>query len=227
MPWTRASELARAIACPASVVLPRVPDLGSRAAAFGTELHAWKAGGAPSKSVTTWLTHQEPKWLNREVMWPGGQHEVLLGVSEHDARRYAGTKEQNAYERSLWNHTWVAGEADWVQWDLPWVTDLKTGWHPGRPSLVVQLRTYGLAVARVLQEPVVLLSIDHWPRYPLGTPPTRVTEPVLRADLETWWTEVVEPARVEADYDPATTTDLDKHPGAHCKFCRAECEHRC
>lgn len=220
-PWTRASELHRAIACPASVVLPRGPDTTSDAAAFGRELHAWKAGEPPTPRVTRWLAHQDAKWT-RDLLWPGPCHEVLLGAyGESGAYWHEGTKTENEARRAALDDTWVAGEADLVDPEAKWVDDLKTGWHPGPPRTLPQIRFYLLAAARWFGwKEWVLGSITHWPRYPLGTPPTRWTEVLDVAELEAWWAGVVEPARVRAQMGGA-----EKRPGSHCKFCRvATCE---
>lgn len=201
------------MACPASTVLPRGEDTQSPAARFGTELHAWKAGAEPTETVAKWLSHQDPGL--REVLWPGGRHEVLLGYKPpRYTMAYSGTKEENAVERAKLSDDWVAGEADWItEFPVPWVDDLKTGQYPGDPDTLPQLKFYAWILALESGEPEILVSITHWPRYPLGTPPCRVTRILSSADLASWARGLERPATFPA------------LPGPHCHYCRCRCEH--
>lgn len=154
MHWARASSIARAVACPASLVLPaddtaddRDPEHAARrdeAAAWGLTAHNWKAtlsivagdGRWPqhAKLFARKLSYMKPSdpVAFRDKWWPaGGQHELSYAI---DTRRFGrvatfkGTKEQVAAWAASLGDEWVKGEADYVGNVLgdPWVDDLKT-----------------------------------------------------------------------------------------------------
>lgn len=219
-PWTRASELHRSVRCPASAVLPRGPDRPNAAADFGTEVHAYVSGGEPTARVRAWLDRQGVGDV-RGVYWPGGAHDVLLGLATAHHEGVAGSYQVKA-DRDVFRATlpadYVAGEADWLSLDgpVPWVDDLKTGWHPGEPTGMEQTKFYGLAALRASPgaPSAVMLSITHWPADG-AQPPLRVTRLATREGLEQWWEgEVVPAARLALG--PTTPTPT---PGEHCYFC--------
>jgi hypothetical protein len=97
--WTTASRLDRAIACPASTVLPEVQSEPGNSAIFGSAFHQLVECGALGErecrdKVTGAIVRVEwPKWVRRGIadklanlprafeeirgeFWPGGTHEV-------------------------------------------------------------------------------------------------------------------------------------------------------
>lgn len=219
-PWTRASELARTLACPGSTRLPRTERPRGHEANFGTELHAWKAGAPPTPRVAAWLEVQ-PDPDPRATLWPGGEHEVLVWAdppNENDscvitrpfAGRFAGPAAERDAKRAILPGTAVAGEIDWWTLDapVPWVDDLKTGgYEPGTPR--PQLYLYALAAAYLTDADAVQISVTWWPRYPLGTPPTRECRMYTRNFLEHRWNDVAHARR---------SRDI-LNVGEWCKFC--------
>lgn len=204
--WARASGLTTALACPPSTVMPKVNRERDSSAFFGTELHAWKAGGEPTERVAAWLARQRTIRVPGDL-WPGGRHEVLLWLTT----RSCGLADRGVENRDLFPHNWTAGEADWITLEglIPWVDDLKTGaWEPGTPR--PQLLFYALVLSEVTGSDV-MVSVTHWPRYPLGEPPRRETRVFTRPELAKFRTHL------------ENRRDLGKSlaPGDYCKFCDA------
>lgn len=210
MPWTRASALTRALNCPASVYLPQTDRPVGDAARWGTEVHAAKAGLPPTPRVSRWLALQAPFRTPAEV-WPGGRHEVGLGLLVAKGRvdtRWVGPAE----ERHRLGPDWVTGCADWLSEDgiLPWVDDLKTGIPPDPPT--DQLLFYAAAAFGPIPSTPIQLSITHWPRYPLGAAPTRVSVIADPEEFEVFTGRLIEAKTLVEARAPAS-------PGPWCRWC--------
>ena len=249
MPWTRASELSRAVACPASTHLPRVPDSPGDGAAWGTLVHAWKETGRwPVDDLRTRRRAAAlvAAGLTRGDLWPGGEHEVTYAVSTAArgamvARETLDTPEQRNAFAAARGPEWVTGTADWVgDWfGEPWIDDLKTGVsHPidfaahragdladdgGDPWDLWQLRFYALGeiVWRNREAPSgVWVSVTWWPRYPADSAPVRIgPRRVAAAEVLGTIGPLLEMARRNAAESAAGPAVA--RAGDHCTFCRS------
>lgn len=227
-PWARASELERALECPASCVLPREDRGPGEAALWGTQVHHWKATGESfpgledrgrNRARLTRLEVLAKANLTRGVLWPGGTHEVTYVVhADGSVDRHLGD-----VDRELLPREDTAGTADW-ELDAPilWVDDLKTGRHPqDAPDDRPQTLWYGAAAAVYHDAPAALLSITHWPRYPRDEPPTRVTRLVSRDRLTRFLRDVADARERALSPDAASLT----RQGPWCTYCpcRSHC----
>lgn len=225
--WARPSELHRALACPASTVLPRAEDdEPGKAAEWGQEVHRWVETGEATPRVAKWLEEitDDAEGL-RQGMWPGGMHEVPVSIASATSldAEYLEPPCEDGTVDSFFTGKLVRGLADWIGTSVvPHIVDIKTGRNPPEspPGELPQLLFYALAWLRCHpDEPGVFLSIDHWPRYPKGQPPTRIgPDYVTREDVETWWREVVLPAYQISQREGAKD---DARPGDHCRYCRS------
>lgn len=140
----RGSEAGRAIICPASLVLPRVPrepsERRDRAANFGTLVHHWKETGdesppwADPRDTKTLLKKLVLTGVDREFWWPSdeGRHEVTfaLHLPTLELRFHEGDKALDLMtthpdgsvtgvpDRDLWKkgfgNEWLTGTIDWL-----------------------------------------------------------------------------------------------------------------
>ncbi len=221
--WSRSSELYRALECPASTILPRVPDESGDAAKWGTEVHRFVQTGESTHRVEKWLADitRFPDAL-REKYWPGGHHEVALRMNE-DGSCEMKTSGSDAEREAFLDGALVRGRADWIgESVVPHIVDVKTGRMPPtlRPSETPQLLFYAYCLLWELdEEPGVYLSFDHWPRYPKGVEPVRIgPDYVSRAQLSEWYCNKLLPAQNAAHRPNAVN---DARPGAWCQYCRA------
>jgi hypothetical protein len=230
--WTRASELHRALKCPASCVLPRPPrrETGRTAAQTGTELHAWAAGS----EVNPTYKHRV---ISVERPWEGmtGEKDVLLALdcADDSSLVFTGAPEMRKYLRDGLADSCVAGEADYADWfgaDTGWqrevtVRDLKTGWHPGPPVDLPQIRFYALALLRAVGANKANVSVDWFPALEPGHPSLSCNAVLTRGDLEQWWSADVVPAwRLVREVrqhqkDEYGTPENFRLPGPHCSWC--------
>lgn len=224
MTWTRPSALHRALECPASTALPTDTDASSPSAEWGTEVHAWKAGAAPTTRVATWLSSYEDVFTSAEGIrtqtWPGGEHEVMLKETKSGGAVRALYTDEEA-RQAFKADADIMGVADWIG-DVGGVTvdDLKTGREAPceTPSDLPQMMWYGSVLSRLLPgEPGVNLRITHWPRYPKGGLPAQIgPEFVSRDRFEEWRATLLEPARLRAKQPDAA---FRVNPGAWCLYC--------
>lgn len=222
--WARPSELHRAIACPASTVLPKTDDdEPGKAAEWGQEVHRWVETGEATERVAKWLAEitDDPEALRNE-WWPGGLHEVPMTLSETWGAAYLDTPATDEAVDKFFEGKRIRGIADYIGEGLfTHIVDLKTGRHPPAtsPAEIPQLLFYAYCWLRAWpEEPGVLVSIDHWPRYPKGQPPTRYTDYVSQADIRAWFDSALIPAyRLSRKSD----AEKDARPGPHCQYCRS------
>lgn len=186
MPFARASELDRLLACPGSLVLPRSGEKSERAqeaADFGTMVHTWKETGEvpSSRQGLTLKKKLKETGVTREQYWSAGLHEVPLAynVATGEARALvlpAPTDSKNAWKAGF-GEDWVVGTADYVGLllDSPWVDDLKTGknaeWLDYKYQQAFYLMTWTLFTEHALIPG--RSTITHWPRYPISGKPAR------------------------------------------------------
>ncbi len=246
MTWSRASELSRAVACPASAHLPRGEDGASAAADWGTSVHAWaETGRWPADTAATRRRDAALRGagLTREKLWPGGAHEVTYALatgSRLATRDVFGTRaEREAFTAGL-GEEWLSGTADWVgDWfGEPWVEDLKTGkGHPidfaghragetppdgGDPWDIWQLRLYAVAEALVTRPSGVWVSVLWWPRYPADSVPVRIgPRRADAAEIRGLTLPLLETARLNVIRSRAAPV-ADARSGDHCHFCRCK-----
>lgn len=213
MPWASPSSLDRAVACPASCVLPRVKqEKDTPSQAWGHEVHAWKAGEEPTKRVAKWAEENyQPGILG--MLWPGGRHEVIFLEHEGKVTELSKFPEVRA---NPWDMYFIA---DWIRDDgfIPHIDDLKTGRL--MPESKTQLFGYAWAFNQVRHFDEVLASYTHWPRYPKGAPPARDTRLLSSDEVEAWHNSVVVPARRLAQ-GPGAASDV--RPGQHCRYCNSK-----
>lgn len=212
MPWASPASLDRAIACPASCVLPRAKqEKDTPSQAWGHEVHAWKAGGTPTARVAKWASENYPQDI-LATLWPGGRHEVMFREADGKVEELSAfPKERSDY----WSMYFIV---DWILDDgfVPHIDDLKTGrFMPESPT---QLLGYTWAYNKVRPFSEAFASYTHWPRYPKGNPATRDTKLLSSAEVEAWHSSVVVPARRLAQ-GPGAATDV--RPGQHCRYCRS------
>lgn len=145
MPWARATDLDRLIACPGSFHLRHTREKSEKAqdaADWGDAVHAWKESGVWPRGVAF---KRRAKVLRdhgytREWLWPddSGRHEVAVALHTRNriAASHTGTREVRDAWKASFNEEWVVGTADFLGlgWPhdsgylgLPWVDDLKTG----------------------------------------------------------------------------------------------------
>jgi len=215
-PWASPSVLDRAIACPASTVLPKGPDIVGPSAQWGKEVHAFKEGEDPTPRVKKWYESYYPGV--KEMLWPGGEHEVVYW--EQDGKIERLDRRPSFAERELWPRQGMFFSLDWQNLHdgpAPWVDDLKTGLMP---ESWTQLKAYSWALYKA--HPWIqtnLASYTNWTRYPLGADPVRETKSFTRAEIEGWYDKTVVPAKRLALGRNAA--DLVR-PGPHCRWCRSK-----
>lgn len=216
MPWASPSVLDRVLACPASAVLPKGPDVTGPSAAWGKEVHAFKEGLAPSLRVAKWYAeHYSPDTL--DLLWPGGRHEVVYW--EQGGKIEEITRKVSFEEREMWPMDGMFFSLDWENMDsiVPHVDDLKTGMMP---SSWTQLRAYSWALYKRYPEMHTnLASYTNWTRYPLGGEPNRVTKVYTRPQIEKWYDDKVVPVKRLVLGKGAASLVV---PGDHCRWCRAK-----
>lgn len=249
MPWARASELERHLACPAASNLPRLErgkwepaylmdkDLVFTAptiavepedtsfADWGTAMHAAKAGD----DTPPWSEWLEP---HRETLWPArlGRHEQCVAYDCRQDKVILGpslSSGASKAERDAWKAAQsvdcVTGESDWWA-ELPtgegWVDDLKTGWAKPDP-LSAQIMFYASCRLLVAQGDTVRLSHTWWPRAKEPTEPSR--EGLWRqlgvGHVEAFLADVRRAWR--AAVWAKNHPAYDPRPGAHCLYCKS------
>ncbi len=243
MPWTRASSLSRALACPASTVLPVYDEksqLARDAADWGTLAHHWVAtGDIPDHRYATLLErHIYECGIDRLALWPA-ENQVppfAFSIDCRDALHepieiYRGNLESTIKWKAAappWHQT---GECDYAQVSGPWgwIDDLKTGRleDPDCP----QLSDYALALYLLhdgkLNE--VATSVTHWPRPNLYAknprsfkPPVRYWGTLRSADwLDHFYAELVETYETRQLIAESANPEDYATPGDHCLYCPA------
>lgn len=217
MPWASPSVLDRVIACPASAVLPKGPDVTGPSAAWGREVHALKEGAETTDRVKKWYTtHYAPGTI--ETLWPGGQHEVVYW--EQDGKIEQINRKVSFEERDVWPTNGMFFSLDWQNLDngpVPHVDDLKTGMMP---TSWTQLMAYSWAMQKMY--PWIqsnLASYTNWTRYPSGGEANRVGKILTRKQVGDWYNGVVVPAKRLALGKNAKEL---VNPGDHCRWCRCK-----
>ncbi len=200
MPFARASELDRLLACPGSLLLPHLATRSAYAdesASWGTFCHSWKETGefGKGRSATTLRKKVKESGVKREELWAHGLHEVPVAynVLTREARALVvpvPTIQKNAWKASH-GPEWITGTADYVGQllDLPWVDDLKTGRRVEYDYYKYQQGFYTMAWTLFSMHSLTPArsTLTHWPKYPVAAPPLRfgyVLEPEDMLDLQ-------------------------------------------
>lgn len=232
MPWARASELDRVLACDGSTFLPRSEMRSDRtieAGDWGTMVHHWSATGeirpcgGRNTHTARFQDRLDASGVERLTWWPeleGSQHELSVAyealTGELHVEHFPTKPKEDEWKMSF-GPTWVVGTMDYTATLLgsPWVDDLKTGRWP-TPVTSAQITFYALCIARWKGSDTVRASITHWPRYPVIGQPSREARVLEFNDLEDF-AELLE-TRVRRGRGPLTTGD-------QCRFCpsRAFC----
>jgi hypothetical protein len=189
MAWTRASQLDRVLQCPGHLTLPHTRELSERAldaAAYGTMVHRWAETGEVSgtkshvKTFEKKLAVLETNGVTRETLWPvSGFHEVTFAYNCVDGRLGVCwlKGEEAARAKLAYGDDWITGTADYVyrKDGLCGVDDLKTGMmFDSEPDELSQLYFYLMCwqiYNGIRDDKDGLLSIHHWPKYPLSALP--------------------------------------------------------
>lgn len=226
---------------------PDKTDEESPAAEWGHEAHKWKeTGWAPTKRFAKWLTEiKEDPYQLRKRYWPDDDgHEILLKLSvngEAWAEKYSTEERRIQFLHDEKHELISRGIADYIGKGLVYhINDLKTGRQPPgltghynpdthqytiegeaeSPDEIPQLLIYSdIWLTLFPAEPGIELSIDHWPRYPKGKPPTRIG-PVYttKKQITEWHHEQLIPA-YELSHRP--DAKYDQRPGSWCQWCRS------
>lgn len=235
MPWARASELERSVACPASTHLARLEGPRNAAAEWGTLLHDWKETGEWAKGLRKDVIARreaalEEAGYTRDSLWPaGGGHEVSFAL--HTANRLclsheAATKEEREQWKKSFNEDWITGTADWwlpeMAPGISWVDDLKTGRREYLPSPENswQLRFYAICATMLSKADTVLVSFLSWPRTPATSTPLRIWGSLERGELLDLYLPLLEYARQNSR--ASLVGFPDTRPGGHCRFCKSQ-----
>lgn len=219
----RASRLPLLTQCVGSAVLPNESDddkseNARRAAEWGKMVHFWKQTGniiGTGRHPAMLVTAIQRAGVDRETLWPDGQHEIAVAVRV-DGTREVRSNESHEYETVP---GWITGTADFlgrIYDNELWLDDLKTGReypNPGPqdarrhdPTLDVganrfpqdagsaQLRFYALAVAALAgYRGVVHVSVTHWPYLPVDrrhVAPARLWVSYTWEEVEKFWGEL-------------------------------------
>ena len=189
MAWSRASQLDRTLQCPGHLTLPHTREVSQNAvnaAEYGTMVHHWAETGeivgskSHTKTFEKKLSVLQTNGITRQTLWPiSGYHEVTFAYNCVDGR--LGTcwlKGQEATRAKLsYGDDWVTGTADYVyiKDGLCGVNDLKTGMlFDSQPDELSQLYFYLMCWTKytgVTETKDGLLSVIHWPKYPLDSLP--------------------------------------------------------
>lgn len=190
--WTRASELDRTLNCVGSNLVPvsrLVSDGVIKAGAWGTFVHYWKETGElldTSEFYDSFKKTFDKKWEIigspelRETLWPTvggiGHHETAYAYNceTQEVLRYDGADKER-WKRGF-SSEWICGSLDYEgeREGYLWVDDLKTGaMFDTRPDRTYQLYFYAMcaSIHRYQEIRDVVVSITHWPKYPLTIVP--------------------------------------------------------
>lgn len=199
MPFARASELDRLLACPGSLVLPKEEVKSERAkeaAEYGELVHYWKETGEIGKGRGgTTLKKKLIEGVDRDALWIEGLHEVPLAYNVLTGESRAMVLPLSKDKRDLWKATfgdeWLTGTADYVGLLLekPWVDDLKTGRQVDYIDHRYQQAFYALVwtLFQMGELTQCRSTITHWPKYPIKNKPRRfgtVLEPDFFLDFQ-------------------------------------------
>jgi hypothetical protein len=139
--------------------------------------------------------------IKRDEWWPreNSEHEATFAIEiSQDIAGIAGRVQlwQPAYRlsRDEWKKAhqgnWITGSIDWLDWGdrrcMAHIDDLKTGRWLTNPATSKQLRSYALLPWLLAGRPMNwdgIVSITHWPRYPLHALPTRTSHVLSAFDL--------------------------------------------
>jgi hypothetical protein len=232
MPLARASELDRLLICPGAAFLPNSEKTMGQAAEWGKLVHKWKVNGQiPESPLSPTLTKKlKSSGVNLLNYWPSeGKHEITFAfnvmngdVAVREERSGLGWEDVEAWKLGFGDE-WVVGTADYAyeQFGVPWIDDLKTGRLAAFSDYRAQQYFYGLAFARLLDAPELLLTITHWPKYPLHKLPHR-GPPVEFADymMEEFWGELKQ-LRETILYGRETRDNRLLQINSKCGFCPA------
>lgn len=236
MPFARASELDRLLACPGSIVLPRMDNRSERAkeaADFGTMVHRWKeTGNVPAGRPGLTLKKKiKESGVDRNALWAEGLHEVPVALNVVTGEPRALVVPVSTEKKDAWKAAhgpeWVTGTADYVGMllDLPWVDDLKTGRKVDYIDYRYQQGFYSLVwtLFQMKELAPCRSTITHWPKYPIPDPPTRfgtVLEPDFFADfqhkLRTLYNDSLRLRKLQEDGMDVVSRLTD---GAQCIYC--------
>jgi hypothetical protein len=243
MPWTRASSLSRALACPASTVLPVYDEksqLARDAADWGTLAHHWAATGTilDHRYAELLEKHIEECGIDRLALWPV-ENQVPATAFGIDCETkgydgiYTGALTRTYVDEWKASHPayCVTGEWDYAQVVGPrgWVDDLKTG-RPEDPDCP-QISLYALALYMDFDGQLneVATSVTHWPRPNLYAAKPRSFKPPVRywgtprtADwLDHFYADLVETYETRRLIAESANPEDYATPGDHCLYCPA------
>lgn len=199
-------------------------DRDTRAADYGTAMHAAKAGDG-TEPFRTWM---EPY---RDRFWPPelGAHEVAMSYNcrtgEADVFDHPEQDMRDAWKESH-GDDWVVGTCDWYGWmptGEPWVDDLKTGWKT--PEVMTpQMLFYALVAWKVQARAegqdtwlTVRVSITHMPRVRKGEDPEPSRSGLWRQVTDTML--LAFEGQLKQAWVRATGLNPEPRPGAHCTYC--------
>lgn len=238
MPFARASELDRLLACPGSLVLPRTNEKSERAvqaAEWGTLVHKWKeTGDIPSGRLGTVLKKKLKETnVSREGLFPEGVHELPLAYNVVSSQARALVLPVSESRKDEWKAAhgdeWITGTADFVGLllDTPWIDDLKTGRLVYYDNYRYQQGFYALAWILFSEGRLtpVRSTITHWPKYPIPKKPDRfgtVLEVEFFQEMQDRLRQLREVVMKLRDLDARGGRDsvvAQLRDGEQCKYC--------
>lgn len=233
MAWSRASGLDRTLQCPGHLTLPHKRELSERAldaAEYGTMVHRWAETGAISgkkshvKTFEKKLDILQANGVTRQSLWiPTGYHEVTFSYNCVDGRvGVCWLKGEGALEfKQQHDDDWITGTADFVfmRDGVCGVNDLKTGMmFDSQPDELSQLYFYLMCWRKycgAAPESDGILSVTHWPKYPLGALPVE-EERIVKGSLMVKFENYLK--KVHSEYKKGNSPfEL----GSECEYCPA------
>lgn len=238
MAWTRASQLDRTLQCPGHLTIPHTREMSERAldaAEYGTMVHRWAETGevvgkkGHIKTFEKKLAVLQTNGVTRQTLWPvSGYHEVTFAYNCVDGRLgvswLKGEDAKNA--KMAYGDDWITGTADYVYYDrernLYGVNDLKTGMmFDSEPDELSQLYFYLMCWQKyngVRADDDGLLSITHWPKYPIDAVPgyeERVIKGIRIGKFENYI------RKLHSEYRKGNSPFL---LGSECEYCPAHAD---
>lgn len=189
MPFARASELDRLLACPGAKWLPNsglVSESALTARNWGNFVHKWVETGemhGDQSQIRLLEKKIRESGTTREEYWGAGRHEVALAYNVVTGRAdicNGGTPEGKDDWKNAHDDEWIVGTLDYAEqlFDSIWVDDLKTGrrasWEAYAAQQTFYTATLGLGLYGRIGE--ARSSITHWPKYPVAARPFRTAK---------------------------------------------------
>jgi hypothetical protein len=236
---TTASQLTRALACPASVLLPHADDIQTEASERGTAIHEC-AERISKIEDSRHLTREEAveeavlaQWVSAEhrpiieaIPWealPGNLSTEIPYAYDVSTGQARWLKESNGHrDYSSVRATEIAGTADLIGCNdkMAYVGDIKSGWADlGSPDESPQLLLPALVTTQLLDLPRCQVQ---WVRLREGFAhkPSAIVDrfdlDAFAAKLRAWYYDVASLAVSTGDLQTLTGDE-----GDHCHFCPA------